>query len=158
MLSMVVRLLAVALFLCGTTVVRAAEVGPDGMTAAELKEFLTSLQSALRLGDATQVARHMYFPLRVKTENGVTHSYGGVAFDRHFEQIFTPALRQAVLAQDPARLMRSARGAMVGDGRLWISSVCLDRKCTKRKNCVTVINLGDPAHPPAAATPTLPPH
>ena len=117
MLSMVVRLLAVALFLCGTTVVRAAEVGPDGMTAAELKEFLTSLQSALRLGDATQVARHMYFPLRVNTENGVTHSYGGVAFDRHFEQIFTPALRQAVKALgdclvQPISVVRQQPGAL----------------------------------------------
>ncbi len=156
MLSLVVRVVAVAFFLVGSTVLRAAEVGPDGMTAADLKEFLTSLQTAVRHGDPTQVARYMYFPLRVNSEKGVTHSYGGVTFAKNFEQIFTPALRATVLAQDAAQLMRSARGAMVGDGRMWIASVCLDRKCTKRKTCVTVINLGDPAHPPAPATPVQP--
>jgi len=156
MLFMVVRVVAVALFLCGPTALRAADIGPDGMSAPELKEFLTALQTAVRQGDPTQVARFMYFPLRVNTEKGVTHSYGGVTFAKKFEQIFTPALRHAVLAQDAALLKRSSRGAVVGDGRLWIASVCLDRKCTKRKTCVTVINLGDPAHPPAPATPAQP--
>jgi hypothetical protein len=157
MSSHVVRVVAVALLLCGTTLVR-AEVGPDGMSAAELKDFLAALQTAVRLGDSTQVARFMYFPLRVNSDKGVTHSYGGVAFARNFEQIFSPALRTAVLKQDAAEMMRSTHGAMVGDGRVWIANVCLDHKCTKRKICVTAINLGDPAHPPPAATPAHPPH
>ena len=158
MLSTLVRVVAVSLFLSGSTALRAAEVGPDGLSVGELKEFLTALQTAVRLGDPTQVARYMYFPLRVNTEKGVTHSYGGGTFAKNFEQIFTPALRSTLLSQDAAQLMRSSRGAVVGDGRMWISSVCLDRKCAKRKTCVTVINLGDPARPPAPATPAQPPH
>jgi hypothetical protein len=153
MLPIVVRVLAVALFLFSSTLVRAAEAGPDGMSTTELKEFFVALQMAVRLGDSSQVAKYMYFPLRVNSDKGVTHSYGGVAFARNFEQIFSPGLRAAVLKQDPAQMMRSAHGAMVGDGRVWIANVCLDHKCTKRKICVTAINLGDPAHPPPAATP-----
>src|ERR1700704_6229178 len=133
MFSSVLRVSAVVLLIFGTSLTRAAEVGPDGMSAGELKEFLTSLQSAVRHGDPTQVAPLMYFPLRVNTEKGVTHSFGGVSFAKKYEQIFTPSLRRSVLAQDSAQLTRSSRGAMVGNGRLWISSVCLDRKCTKRK-------------------------
>ena len=151
MLLLSVRVVAVAVFLCGTSFLHAADVGPDGMSSAELKDFLTGLQGAVRHGDPTQVARYMYFPLRVNSEKGVIHSYGGVSFAKNFDQVFTPALRRAVLAQDAAQLMRSARGAMVGDGRLWIGNVCLDHKCTKRKICVTAINLGDPAHPPVSA-------
>jgi len=158
MLFRLFRLLSLILLLETGASARASEIGPDGMTAAELKDFLDALQTAVRLGEPSQVARYMYFPLRVNSEKGVTHSYGGVSFANNFEQIFTPALRASILAQDPEQMMRSARGAMIGDGRMWISSVCLDRKCTKRKICVTAINLGDPAHPPPPATPAHPPH
>jgi hypothetical protein len=83
----------------------------------------------------------------------------GILRDRMtFLGYFTPALRSAVLAQDSTQVVRSARGAMVGDSRLWIASVCLDRKCTKRKICVTAVNLGDPAHAPPATIPGHPAH
>ena len=158
MSPLLARVVAVVFFVAGGTSLRAAEAGPDGMSPQELKEFLTALQAAIRTGDSSQVAKFMYFPLRVNSERNVMHSYGGVAFAKNFGQVFTPALRNVVLAQDASQLVRSARGAMVGDSRLWIASVCLDRKCTKRKICVTAINLGDPAHAPPAAIPAHPAH
>jgi hypothetical protein len=158
MSPLLARVVAVAFFLAGGASLRAAEAGLDGMSPTELKEFLTALQAAVRTGDSTQVAKFMYFPLRVNSEKNVMHSYGGVAFAKNFAQVFTPALRSAVLAQDSTQVVRSARGAVVGDSRIWIASVCLDRKCTKRKICVTAVNLGDPAHAPPAAIPGHPAH
>lgn len=121
--------------------VTADDVGPDGLNSKELTVFLKALQSAVKTGKPADVAHYVSFPLRVNYNNGGHRNVTKAQFARAYNKIFTSKIKAALMAQQPAELFRSWRGAMVGDGELWFSGICAKQGCTKYEILVIAVNL-----------------
>lgn len=117
------------------------EVGPDGSTLTALTAVLAKLQTAVAAGDAGGVAALVSFPVPVNFASGRKQRMSRKQFMTRFAEIFTPKLRAAVAKQKPAGLFRNSQGAMIGDGEVWLSGICIDAKCTGSQILVTAINV-----------------
>ena len=92
--------------------------------------FLSRLQAAVRSGDRRTVSGLIAFPLRVNTA-GRPHLYRNArSVERDFDRIFTPRVRQAVLAQRGDRLFVRDQGATVGNGEIWFDRTCSNPTCS----------------------------
>lgn len=112
------------------------EPGPDGLTEQQLNAALTALQEAVKRGDAEAVAGWVSFPLQVN-RNGRSERMGRARFLARYAEVFNGKVRRALAEQEAQALFRNARGAMVGDGELWLAGVCEDRAC--RSTTVQVV-------------------
>jgi hypothetical protein len=111
--------------------------------------FLASLQDAIRAENPNQVAVLVKFPLRVGHPSKpsarplrAVKVRNAAELVRRYSEIFTPEVRAAVLAQSPDTLFRNWQGAMVGNGELWFTGVCLDSTCSRHRVGVISINVG----------------
>jgi hypothetical protein len=93
--------------------------------------FLERLQAAVGDKDRGAVIRLIRFPLRVNS-GGRSQIYPDArSVRRDFDTIFTPRVRQAILAQRADRLFIRDVGAMIGDGEVWFDHVCSDSSCSR---------------------------
>ena len=120
--------------------IAASNVGVDGMTAEELTECLSRLQRAVAGDDKAGVADLVSFPLVVNAANKKSKSVTALQFARTYSETFTEKVKRAVLAQRPNDMFRSWRGAMIGQGEVWLTAVCPDGGCTSHKVLITAIN------------------
>jgi hypothetical protein len=141
-------LLAVAL-LASLPFGAAGADGTDGLSDSEAANFLASLQDAIRTENPNQVAVLVKFPLRVGYPSKqsarplpAVQVRNAAELVRRYSEIFTPEVRAAVLAQSPDTLFRNWQGAMVGNGELWFTGVCLDSTCSRHRVRVISINAG----------------
>ena len=119
----------------------AAEPGPDGLLTEELQAFVVTLQKAVQDDSPEKVAPLIQFPLRVNDAPGQSHSVTARRFTAEYRQIFTPDVKAAILRQEPDEIFRNSKGAMLGNGEVWISGVCLDKDCQVAPPKVTAINI-----------------
>lgn len=124
---------------------KTAEQGPDGLTDAELADALQRLQQAVAAQDAQGVAALVAFPLRVNQANPGRQvkrdsRWTRARFLADYAQLFDDKMRQIIAAQTTQTLFRSSRGAMLGNGELWLSGVCQDNACRQRKVQVVALN------------------
>ena len=92
--------------------------------------FVTRLQAAIRANDRAAVLKLVGYPLRVNS-SGRSRSYPNArSVERDFDRIFTPRVRQSILAQRPDQLFTRDQGAMIGDGEVWFDHSCLNSGCT----------------------------
>lgn len=96
------------------------------------KAFFIQLQSAVRTGDRTTVARLSAVPLRVNL------GYGRFALylrrrdiERDYNFIFSPAVRRAILRQPPNEIWGRDQGVTLKLGEIWFDHQCLDRTCDR---------------------------
>lgn len=120
--------------------VHAEETGPDGLTGQALVSFVQSLQLAVKSDSPKQVAALVSFPLRVNGEAGKHRKLSAAQFEKEYAQVFTPAVKAAVLKQDPKTLFRNSSGAMIGDGQVWLAGICADAKCAKSEVKLITVN------------------
>ncbi len=113
--------------------------GPDGLTDAELAETLDQLQRAVAAGDPNRVADLMSFPLQVN-QGKRRSKWTKARFLASYGDLFDNSLRQVVAAQTPQALFRSSRGAMLGNGEVWLSVICQDKSCSRRQIKVIAMN------------------
>ena len=93
--------------------------------------FLERLQAAVGDKDRGAVIRLIRFPLRVNS-GGRSQIYPDArSVRRDFDTIFTPRVRQTILAQRADRLFIRDVGAMIGDGEVWFDHVCSDSSCSR---------------------------
>lgn len=94
--------------------------------AKDIKGFLafdTDLRAALAKQDATAMAILVTFPLRVNEADGGSYSIDdGQSLRHHFQDVFTPAVRKAVLNQKIASIFcKYDEGLSYGDaGQVWV--------------------------------------
>jgi hypothetical protein len=93
-------------------------------------KFLTALQSAVESGNKHAVSGLVAYPLRVKTSAGPRMYCDRKSVERDFEQIFTPKVRKAILAQQAEQLFVRDQGAMIGDGEVWFDQTCSNDRCS----------------------------
>lgn len=118
---------------------QAALQGPDGLTQAELTDALHRLQQAVASGDAKRVAALVSFPLQVN-QGKQSRRWTRARFVAAYAQLFDKNLQQVLADQTPQTLFRSSRGAMIGNGEIWLSGVCQDNDCRRSKVMVIAIN------------------
>lgn len=106
--------------------------------------FARRLQAALQQHDVPAVAALVAFPLRLNGPGRARRQLGRAQFMREFDRVFTPAVVQQVLAQDPTNLFQRDQGVMFGLGEVWAAAVCAPRQ---RSGCpvrVYVVNRTQP--------------
>ena len=87
------------------------------------RAFFQTLRTAIAKGDAKGVAALVSYPLSVRIGGKKTTIANAAAFERHYAQIVTPALRRAVAEQEYDDLFANWQGVSIGDGTLWFSGM-----------------------------------
>ena len=93
--------------------------------------FLDRLQAAIRDNDPGAVTRLISYPLRVNSGEQSQIYPDARSVRRDYNNIFTPRVRQAILAQRADRLFTRDLGAMIGNGEVWFDHVCADESCSR---------------------------
>lgn len=93
-------------------------------------DFLRRLQAKIRANDRGAVARLVALPLRVNGPGKPRTYRDRGSIERDFDRIFTPRVRQAILAQRPADIFVRDQGAMIGNGEVWFSPTCPNSACS----------------------------
>ena len=93
------------------------------------RTFLQRLQAAIRSDQRNAIAGLIAYPLRVNS-GGTARSYRNAAeVLRDFDQIFTPAVKAAILSQRFENLFGRDQGVMIGNGAVWFDHSCRGRAC-----------------------------
>jgi hypothetical protein len=109
----------------------AAERAPDSEAVdPSHAAFLTRLQAAVRANDRSAVIKLVRFPLRVNASGRSRFYPDARSLTRDFDRIFTPRVRQSILAQQAGQLFTRDQGAMIGDGEVWFDHTCPNSACT----------------------------
>jgi hypothetical protein len=97
---------------------------PDAGSAGS-KNFLSfdqfdkELRTAVANQDALALAFLVRFPMRVNDEGGTISLDDPAALKTHFQEVFTPAVRKAILGQSTKDQGCMAGGVMYGRGVIW---------------------------------------
>ncbi|MEN4902998.1 hypothetical protein [Luteimonas sp. TWI1437] len=97
--------------------------------AAPYETVFTALQKGVAAHDAKAVAALPIYPLRVKVAGQEREIADAAAFEREYDRIITADIARAVAAQTFDALFVNAQGVMLGNGQVWIGSVCADAAC-----------------------------
>ena len=92
--------------------------------------FLMRLQSAVRAGDRSAVIGLIRFPVRVNFKDGSRVYRDARSLRADYPRIFTPRVREAILAQRPDQLYGGSRGLMLGAGEVWFDHACGTSSCS----------------------------
>jgi hypothetical protein len=124
------------------TAARAQRFVALGVTDAKVLTYVQQLQAAVRTGARAQVAAMVHYPLRVNN-GAASHQVFATSADlvRKYSEIFTTAVRDAILTQDPAKLSGSPQGIAIKGGAVWLTSVCNRRQPSTCTLGVSAINL-----------------
>ncbi len=113
--------------------------GPDGLTQLELTVALHQLQQAVAASDPRRIEPLLSFPLQV-TQGQHSSRWSRAKFRSNQRLLFNDKVRRAIAQQSADSLFRNSRGAMVGDGEVWLSGVCTNPSCSQRKVQVVTVN------------------
>ncbi|MBU8978040.1 hypothetical protein JI752_017970 [Lysobacter sp. MMG2] len=91
---------------------------------AQYEPFIREFQSAVVRGDKAAVAGMVDYPFTATVEGKKKTIPDASAFVADYEDIFSPAIVQAVRNQKYAELFVSYRGVMFGNGEVWINGIC----------------------------------
>jgi hypothetical protein len=99
---------------------------------AKFREVMATLQQAVHGHDATVVAALVSYPITInpKTPAAVTIRTPK-DFAAHYDQIITPHIAEVIETQKYEGLFVNYKGAMLGDGEVWITGICKDQTCSQ---------------------------
>ncbi len=118
----ILSLLLAMVLLAGS--VYAADFTAAGIDDVEsVEQFLHTLQSAVKHGDAAAVASLVDFPIKVFVDGRKQVIRTHDAFTTNYAKIMTDAVGKAVLAQEPDTLFVNYQGVMIGNGELWFGLI-----------------------------------
>ncbi|EKO38651.1 MAG: hypothetical protein B193_2659 [Solidesulfovibrio magneticus str. Maddingley MBC34] len=121
------RLLALAVLLAaGLTALPQAGLAKEDYSfigvkkASQVPQFVASLQKALAADDKQAVAKLVSYPLMVSLGGQELEIENQAALVRQYDQVFTKAIRENILAQPLNDIFVNKQGVMVGsDGKVW---------------------------------------
>lgn len=102
--------------------IRAAPCRPAAQNFLIFSEFDHRLRSALTRKDAVAMAFLVKFPLRVNQDGGTISIDDAPALKTHFEDVFTPTVRNKVLASSDKAAQCSVEGIGYPDGVIWVQA------------------------------------
>ena len=98
-------------------------------THSEVQHLLTDLQQAVAKHDAPAVAALVHYPIKINPGTKPFTIRTPQAFIAHYDRIITPAIATAIQRQKYEDLFVNYKGAMFGNGEVWITSTCIDKAC-----------------------------
>lgn len=87
---------------------------------AEFTAYFAKLQKAVKDNKPAEVANLVSYPMNLNKDNKAYKIYSKDEFIKKYDRIFTPHVRETLLAQKAAKLFVNYQGIMVGDGDLWL--------------------------------------
>lgn len=99
---------------------------------AKFRAFIAALQKAVHKHDAEAVAAMVSYPITINPKTpGALTIRTPKAFIAHFDQIITSHVAEVIENQNYGNLFVNYKGAMFGDGEVWIAAVCRDKTCNQ---------------------------
>ena len=111
--------------------------------AAEFEKAFNVLQAAVAANNRNKVADFILYPLRVNGWRDELKGKGTYQFETrqdlldHYDEIFTPQVKTAIIQQKTGNLFVNWQGVMVGKGEAWLS---ISEKAPRRYG-IFAINL-----------------
>lgn len=109
---------------------------------AKYHAVIVEFQKAVSAHDAAGAAKLISYPIGVKVKGKETVIKSAKAFEQHYDDILTPAIRKAVVNQSYEDLFVNYQGIMFGTGQVWVSGICHDNACKTFEAKVTSIQEG----------------
>ncbi len=85
--------------------------------------FVTDLQKSIRGDNQVWIANHIFYPIKVTLDGQIREIKNRAEFMRHYREIVTCQVRNAILNENPGKLTNSSAGLMLGHGEIWIMSL-----------------------------------
>ena len=95
----------------------------------KVHQLLTQLQAAVAKHDAPAVAALVHYPIKVNPGKKPFVVKNEKAFVKHYDDIITHDIQDAIFKQKYENLFVNSQGAMIGDGEVWITGFCRDKSC-----------------------------
>ena len=95
--------------------------------AAKNEKSFAGLQTAVAANNRSKVADFILYPLRVNGWRDELKGKGTYQFETrqdlldHYDEIFTPQVKTAIIQQKTGNLFVNWQGVMVGKGEAWLS-------------------------------------
>jgi len=116
--------LAALLMLFASAAAASGRLDNSGLSEPAVREFLATLQDAVKRNDAAAVAALVEYPVRINRRQGRSHIGNPRAFASRYYEIFDHRVRSIVLRQRFEDLFSNSRGIMLGAGEVWFSGIC----------------------------------
>lgn len=117
-------------------------------------ELMTSLQQAAQKHDPSAIAPLIRYPIDINPNTKkVIHIRTPEVFIAQYNNIITPHIADIIAKQKYDDLFVSYRGAMFGDGEVWITGICKDKGCKQTDIKISTIQntSGGSNQPPHTA-------
>lgn len=101
-------------------------------------DFFNGLKQAVQKGDKQAISGMIAYPLQVHGAKLQINDAND--FVSHYDQVFTPGVIKAVLAQDPYTLYANDQGAMLGNGQIWFTLVIDGQQDTEGTVFIIAVN------------------
>jgi len=95
----------------------------------KVQHLVTDLQQAVAKHDAPAVAALVHYPIKINPGTKPFTIRTPQAFIARYDRIITPAIATAIQKQKYEDLFVNYKGAMFGNGEVWITSTCIDKAC-----------------------------
>lgn len=92
-----------------------------GFTEKEFNTYFTKLQKAVAKNDKKAVSKLVYYPLNVNSKGKTKIIKNQKQFIKEYNDIMTKRVKNSVLKQKPDMVFVNYKGAMTGNGEVWMS-------------------------------------
>jgi len=97
----------------------------------KVQHLLADLQQSVASHNAAGVAALVHYPIKVNPGKKPFTVRSQKEFIKDYDHIITQDISEAILKQKYDALFVNSQGAMLGEGEVWITSICLDKGCKK---------------------------
>jgi hypothetical protein len=97
----------------------------------KVQHILADLQQSVASHNAAGVAALVHYPIKVNPGKKPFTVKNPKEFIKDYDRIITQDISDAILKQKYEALFVNSQGAMLGEGEVWITSICLDKGCKK---------------------------
>jgi hypothetical protein len=120
-IPLLLTLTAAAVFPQGAGLGKSCNLAAAGIGDAKgFLDFDRELRTALSKQDALTMALLVTYPLRIDEDRGTYSLDDPAAIQSHFQDVFPPSVRSAVIDQKPEGFFCNAEGVMYGNGEVWV--------------------------------------
>jgi alpha-beta hydrolase superfamily lysophospholipase len=97
----------------------------------KVQHLLADLQQSVASHNAAGVAALVHYPIKVNPGKKPFTVRSQKEFIKDYDRIITQDISEAILKQKYDALFVNSQGAMLGEGEVWITSICLDKGCKR---------------------------
>jgi hypothetical protein len=114
----------------------------SGCPDADVLSFVAKLQKAVGAGDRSTVAGMVRYPLRVNRDAAHHILVAGVAeLMKQYDAVFTPTIRQAIVAEKLATMSGGRDGVAIKAGLVWIAGMADSVRPARCRLGISSVNL-----------------